>query len=637
MYARNDMVKRSVAMGAVAMAVVSSIFVFAGGGSAASSEERWGPRDPWLRPYDANSIWNTPIGTNASFVPTGYPVYEQGDADPVHLVRTVASDPIVPTREPHGWRDRCNSAAPETGELRIPRDFYVPDARQDSNGNWKTPNDNGVILDPDGRTLHSISTACRDENGPLHAWTVHTTDLYGDGIKGAHGASAMSALGGAIRGGELTGDAPIAHALSLVMYTKTAYMRGADTSTCYRWPASRCDAYAGRTGDDRYSGTNPDFRIGALLAIPSSVSCDELGLESAEGAKLCWTMQHYGGYFTEDSAWDANYVVVEEHTEDRERFTAAEVRRDLGRVIAAAQVVANNGPDNIGGGGAPLAPRHVNSWKTGAWGTESRHRVTTGGRSSLGVAPRAVGVSLAKPARLFGSRGGGALSGGSVTEVQVAGIAGLPANAAAAMLSVTVVDAPASGFVTIFPCGQPVPVTSNVNFSQGQTTDNSVFVEAGKGAKVCLYTSADTDLLVDATGYLPADVDVSLTDPARLFDSRSRKMFQAGSVNEVQVAGLAGLPTNTAAAMLNVTVVEAQASGFVTVFPCGRPVPVASNVRYLAGETIATSMLAEPGEDGKICIYSSAATHLVVDANGFVPMSRAKRSGLAGIGLPVPI
>ena len=336
-----------------------------------SSGQTWGPRDPWLRPFDANSIWNTPIGSNAKFVESGYPVYHQGGPDPAHLVRATASDPVVDVHKPYEWKNRCNTAAPKTGTMRLPHHFHIPDAQLQPNGSWKTPNDNGVVLDPDGRTLRSIAMACRDQlGGPLHAWTVHTTDIYGDGIKGGHGATQISAYGGAIRNGELTGDAPIAHALDLIMYAEKAYMQGKDTSTCYRWPASRCDSYAGRDGDHRYSGTNPEFRIGALLAIPKSTSCDSLGLESAEGAKLCWTMQHYGGYWTDDSAWNANYIKVEAHTPDFYAFQNDKVRRDMGKVIAAARIVANNAPDNIGGGGTPLAPRHVNEWATGKWGTE---------------------------------------------------------------------------------------------------------------------------------------------------------------------------------------------------------------------------------------------------------------------------
>ena len=613
MYPESSPARRAGVIVVAALVAVATVLVIAGGGAASSAEQTWGPRDPWLRPYDANSIWNTPIGSNAKFVPTGYPRYERGGADPAHLVRTTWSDPMVPTRQPHHWRDRCNAAAPQTGEIRLPRDFFVPDAVQGPNGSWKTPNDNGVVLDPDGRTLRSISTSCRDRlDGPLHAWTAHTTDLYGDGRKGSHGASQMSVLGGAIRDGELTGDLPIAHALSLVLYTKTAYMQGNDRSTCYRWPASGCDAYAGRAGDPRYSGNNPDFRIGALLAIPSNISCDSLGLESPEGAKLCWTMQHYGGYWTEDSAWEANYVVVEEHTEDRQRFSRDPVRRDLGRVIAAAQVVSNNSPDNIGGGGAPLAPRHVNSWTVGARGTETGGFARTGANASLDR------MRANDPSRLFDSRGGGARPADSVTAVDVAGAAEVPADAAAVVLNVTVVEAQAAGFVTVFSCGQPIPVASNVNYSAGQTIANSVIAKPGDDGRVCVYTSADAHLLVDVAGSVPAGSTLTPTEPVRIHESRPTSVLGAGTVTAIGVAGSGTVPADAVTVVLNVTVVEPRVAGFVTVFSCGQPVPGRSNVNFSAGQTIANSVVAAPGDNGQVCVYTSVDTHLLVDQNGFV-------------------
>jgi hypothetical protein len=595
-----------------AVALVGASVIAPDQPAAEAAEQTWGPRDPWLRPYDAGSIWNTPIGSGARYVPTGYPVHKQGGPDPAHLVRASASDPTVDVHVPYHWRDRCNPAAEKTGRMQIPREFFVPDAQLQSNGSWKTPNDNGVVLDPDGRTLRSIASTCRDQTGgPIYAYTVHTTDLYGDGIKGAHGASQISVLGGAIRAGELTGDAPIAHALSLIMHAETAYMVGSDTSTCYRWPASRCDAYAGRPGDSRYKGTNPEFRMGALLAIPPDVSCSSLGIQTNAGQKLCWTMKHYGGYWTDDSAWDANYIKTEAHTPDFEVLKDDAVRHDLGRVIAAAQVVANNGPDNIGGGGRPLAPRHVNSWAPGRRGTEGTTSVaaTLGGKVSSTLA-------TIVPTRVLDSRQVGRRSAGSVTEVSV-DAAGVPGGASGVVLNVTAVEAGQAGYVTVFPCGGEVPVASNLNFAAGQTIPNSVIAKTGDGGRVCLYTSADVDLVVDVNGYVPSGSDVKASDPVRVLDSRQVGRRSAGSVTEVSVDA-AGVPGGASGVVLNVTAVEAGQAGYVTVYPCLGDVPLASNLNFAAGQTIPNSVIVATGGTGRACLYTSADVDLVVDVNGYV-------------------
>jgi hypothetical protein len=44
------------------------------------------------------------------------------------------------------------------------------------------------------------------------------------------------------------------------------------------------------------------------------------------------------------------------------------------------------------------------------------------------------------------------------------------------------------------------PGASNLNYSAGQVVPNAVLVKVGTGGKVCLYSFAETDLLVDVNG-----------------------------------------------------------------------------------------------------------------------------------------
>lgn len=338
---------------------------------ATANATNWGPRDPWYRPYAASSIWNTPIGSGAVYVPSGYPVMTANAVDPVHLVRAAASDPVRQVREPYRWLDRCNPAARPTGlSIRLPDGFVIGDARRLPDGTWVTPNNAGVVLDPDGRTVRSFTLMCRDSRGgPLyanHRGESATTDLYGDGRLGLHGASRMSILGGAIRPGELTSGRPIAHALDLVLYTKYAAITA---DGCFRWPAAGCDGYASPghpDNDGRYRGTVPDLQIGSLLALPPEVTYADLGVTTPVGRLLFDAMQDFGGYWTEDSASERNYLVIDSSaTADIDAFARPATKAEFGRIIAAARVVANNGPDTIGGGGTPRAPVHVDEFDTG--------------------------------------------------------------------------------------------------------------------------------------------------------------------------------------------------------------------------------------------------------------------------------
>lgn len=87
-------------------------------------------------------------------------------------------------------------------------------------------------------------------------------------------------------------------------------------------------------------------------------------------------------------------------------------------------------------------------------------------------------------------------------------------------LKVTVTNPDSAGFVTVFPCGQPVPIASNLNFAAGQTVASAVIAAPGQANTICFYSSAATDILVDAMGsWLPAGY-AALSAPRRALDTR---------------------------------------------------------------------------------------------------------------------
>ncbi len=81
--------------------------------------------------------------------------------------------------------------------------------------------------------------------------------------------------------------------------------------------------------------------------------------------------------------------------------------------------------------------------------------------------------------------------------LQVAGRAGVPANARSAALTVTAVRGRNSGYVTIDDCAASVPNTSNLNFQTGQTIANLAITELNSDGMACIYTSGVSDLVVD--------------------------------------------------------------------------------------------------------------------------------------------
>ncbi|MBI5090023.1 MAG: hypothetical protein HZB15_14465 [Actinobacteria bacterium] len=255
-------------------------------------------------------------------------------------------------------------------------------------------------------------------------------------------------------------------------------------------------------------------------------------------------------------------------------------------------------------------------------------------------------VSIA-PARLADTRqgsptvdgagaGGGPVAAGSTLEVAVLGRGGVPAGAPAVALNVTAAEPQGSGFVTVYPCGGPRPLASNLNVTAGAVVPNAVMAKVGQGGTVCVYTSATTHLVVDVDGYFPSGSVFQPSNPARLLDTRPEATFdglQQGAgklatdqVLQLQVGGRAGVPADVRSVALNVTVTEPEGPGFITVFPCGGGRPLASNLNFVAGSVVANLVVSDVGAGGTVCLYTSRTTHLVADVNGWFPLPSGYRS-----------
>ena len=245
---------------------------------------------------------------------------------------------------------------------------------------------------------------------------------------------------------------------------------------------------------------------------------------------------------------------------------------------------------------------------------------------------------LAAPQRVVDTRPGfatvddlyagiGRRAAGSTLEVQVAGRAGIPANATVVVLNVTAVAPVERGYVTVHPSGTDRPNASNVNYASGRNTANEVIARVGVDGSVSVYTSAAIHLVIDIAGHFSTNAYTFSNAPQRVVDTRpgfatvddlyagiGRRA--AGSTLEVQVAGRAGIPANATVVVLNVTAVAPVERGYVTVHPSGTDRPNASNVNYASGRNTANEVIARVGVDGSVSVYTSAAIHLVIDIAG---------------------
>ncbi|MBI5089424.1 MAG: hypothetical protein HZB15_11365, partial [Actinobacteria bacterium] len=122
--------------------------------------------------------------------------------------------------------------------------------------------------------------------------------------------------------------------------------------------------------------------------------------------------------------------------------------------------------------------------------------------------------------------------------------------------------------------------------------------------------------------------------PVRVFDTRPGESPNAlrtvvkqkvGGTYElsVQFSDLPGGVTPTtgvSAVSMNVTVDQPDQAGFVTVYPCDTK-PFASNVNFLAGQTVANAVIAPVSADGRVCFFSNTPTHILADLNGYFPVN----------------
>ncbi|MFD9127288.1 PKD domain-containing protein, partial [Kitasatospora sp. NPDC059571] len=191
---------------------------------------------------------------------------------------------------------------------------------------------------------------------------------------------------------------------------------------------------------------------------------------------------------------------------------------------------------------------------------------------------------------------------------------------------VTVTATTAPGYLTVYPHGDAVPTASNLNWVAGRTVPNLVTVPV-KDGKVSFRNSSPgtVHLVADLAGYYGAKgLDTYRpVGPWRAMDTRQDWGGGDGPVRRagaVPARGTLDLALNVpaTAVTLNVTVTAPGGPGFLTAYPYGTARPNASNLNWVAGQTIANQVVV-PVKDGKASFYngSDASVHVVVDVFGY--------------------
>jgi trimeric autotransporter adhesin len=112
------------------------------------------------------------------------------------------------------------------------------------------------------------------------------------------------------------------------------------------------------------------------------------------------------------------------------------------------------------------------------------------------------------PCRLLDTRnpagplGGPALQPGGQRTFVLTGICNVPLGAKALSVNMTVTQPAATGYLILFPEGEPVPTASSISFSAGQTRANNGVLKLNDGAtRVLCSSSGPVHFILDVNGY----------------------------------------------------------------------------------------------------------------------------------------
>ncbi|MEQ1699321.1 MAG: peptidoglycan-binding protein [Ilumatobacteraceae bacterium] len=253
------------------------------------------------------------------------------------------------------------------------------------------------------------------------------------------------------------------------------------------------------------------------------------------------------------------------------------------------------------------------------------------------------GFTGVSPLRIIDTRdidnGGinGRVGAGRVVELDINAEVGVDTQAVA--LSVTAVDPCTSGYLTVYDCDVR-PNTSNINFVAGRTTAGMAITTLND-RRICVFSSAAADLIVDITGEFDATGDTFFSmAPTRWIDTRDNSGVQSvtigarasGSDTELTLAGVGDIPADASAVWLNITGVGATGNVFLTAYPgpCGTA-PLASNVNIFRGRTAASAALVGIGTGGSVCIrVGGGNAHLVIDVSGWFQPTTSGMFYIAG-------
>jgi hypothetical protein len=156
-----------------------------------------------------------------------------------------------------------------------------------------------------------------------------------------------------------------------------------------------------------------------------------------------------------------------------------------------------------------------------------------------------------------------------------------------------------------------------------------VTVKVGASGQISIANPVgNTQVIIDIVGYYdgqPGD-GYNPVDPARILDSRPAPNtvgpfstpWGPNTTRQVTVTGAAGVPANADAVVLNATVTNTTAHGFLTIWPNGQAQPTASSLNWAPGQTIPNAVTVKVGTGGQVSVFNQVGNaNVIFDVVGY--------------------
>jgi predicted esterase len=374
--------------------------------SAAATTTTAGTRDASQIPFASNSVFNLPLGSgaqwtyNAQLASSNLFINTAGNYNE-NIWTGTASDPVVTITNTGGA-----GSTPGTFQVHIPA---------------------GAIAAAGGDQTFAVDDTVSHiwySFGGFN-WTGTNTATVSQGSGESDYGSGIQVDGsdwdegvGTLRESDLQAGA-INHMLRIELPTDMleSYSSNSNILAPNAWPQTAEDGF----GPSEYTGTVP---YGVTLGIAAS-AIEPAAVKANAGANMLWHELQDHGAMIRDSGGSGNTVIFQ--TDQDVDFNDPLIQGMIqygAQIMAQVQILANQGPNSINGGGTPIVPLDPNPSDMPSSGGTTTGGTTTGGTTTGGTT---TGGSTTTTTPELTTTSGGSLkdsagnvwtltSGGSVTE-----------------------------------------------------------------------------------------------------------------------------------------------------------------------------------------------------------------------------